>query len=53
MNPKGGHYHYRQLGCKKQKKKKTPPKNSLGIERMAPYVVAHIGPQIVQGWQLM
>jgi hypothetical protein len=45
MNPKGAHYHYFQLGCKKQKKK-TQPKNSLGIERMAPYVAQfHINPK--------
>ncbi len=45
MNPKGAHYHYCQLGCKKQKKK-TQPKNSLGIERMAPYVAQfHINPK--------
>ncbi len=59
MNPKGAHYHYCQLGCKKQKKK-TSLKNSLGIEdgtlcgtyrpthcaRMATYVTQfHINPK--------
>jgi hypothetical protein len=59
MNPKGAHYHYHQLACKKQKKK-TQPKNSWGIEdgtlcatyrpthcaRMATFVMQfHINPK--------